>query len=62
MWVFADAPWQYRVLDTLPPGIDRAQLERARAMTPAERIDAATQLMELGEAMRQGVETARSRG
>lgn len=61
MWFFADAPWQYRVLDSLPPGIDRAQLERARAMTPAERIDAATELMELAEAMQRGLEAARSR-
>jgi hypothetical protein len=61
MWFFVDAPWQYRVLDSLPPGVDRAQLERARAMSPTERIDAATELMELGEALRQGVEQARAR-
>ncbi len=61
MWTFADAPWQYRVLDSLPAGIDRAQLERARAMSPAERIDAAMELMELAEAMRRGVDAARSR-
>jgi hypothetical protein len=62
MWLFVDAPWQYRVLDCLPPGVDRAQLERARAMTPAERIEAATRLMELGEAMQRSIEKARSRG
>jgi hypothetical protein len=58
MWFFVDAPWQYRVLDSLPPGVDRAQLERARAMSPAERIDAAMELMELGDALRQGMEKA----
>lgn len=61
MWFFVDAPWQYRVLDSLPPGIDLAQLERAHVMTPSERIDAAMELMELGETMQQGVERARSR-
>lgn len=61
MWFFDDAPWQYRVLDCLPPGIDLAQLERARALSPAERIDAAMELMELGEALRKGVEGARPR-
>ena len=61
MWFFADAPWQYRVLDALPAGVDRAQLERARAMSPAERIDAAVELAEIGEALRQGVERAKAR-
>jgi hypothetical protein len=60
MWFFVDEPWQYRILDQLPPGVDEAQLERARSMTPSERLDAVTKLMELGEALQQGIAKTRS--
>jgi hypothetical protein len=49
MWYPADEPWQYRVLDALPPGIDEAQLRAGRAMTPAERIAAAEELARFAE-------------
>lgn len=51
-WYPIDEPWQYRVLDALPSGIDHAQLERARSMTPEERFDAAIALIAFGETMR----------
>ena len=40
MWFPDGEPWQYRVLDAMPPGIDEAQLERNLAMTPTERLQA----------------------
>jgi hypothetical protein len=49
VWFFVEQPWQYRVLDALPPGVDEAQLERARKLSPSERIDALVELMELME-------------
>lgn len=55
MWFFAEEPWQYRVLDQLPPGIDKAQLEQARAMTPSERLQAVEELMRLGESLARAV-------
>jgi hypothetical protein len=61
MWNFVEEPWQYRLLDCLPPSIDLAQLERARAMTPAERIAAAEELMEVAEALRKAVADAKAR-
>jgi hypothetical protein len=51
MWRPVDAPWQFRVLDALPPGIDLAQLEQQRRMTPTERVEAAQKLLELAEAV-----------
>jgi hypothetical protein len=55
MWFFVDEPWQYRVLDQLPAGIDRAQLEQARLMTPTERVEAVTRLMEFAEELQRGM-------
>ncbi len=56
MWIPPEEPWQYRVLDALPPGIDEAQLEAALALTVAERIARAEELCrfaeERGRAMR----------
>jgi hypothetical protein len=60
MWFPVDEPWQYRVLDALPPGVDRAQLERARAMSPSERIDAVIALMEAGEALQRALAKKRA--
>ena len=60
MWLCVDAPWQYRVLDALPPGIDRAQLARAKAMTPSERIDAVVALMQAGEELQRAVAKTRA--
>lgn len=51
MWFPPEQPWQYRILDRLPPGVDEAQLEQARRMTPTERVDAMQQLVELGNRM-----------
>lgn len=49
MWYPVDEPWQYRVLDAMPPGIDEGQLRAALAMTPAERIAAAEELARFAE-------------
>ncbi len=48
MWFPVEQPWQYRVLDQLPSGIDAAQLAQARLMTPTERVEAMRRLVELG--------------
>jgi hypothetical protein len=55
MWFFVEEPWQYRVLDQLKPGIDRAQLERTRQLTPSERIDAVVELMAVGEELQRAL-------
>lgn len=52
MWFPVDQPWQYRVLDRLPPGVDAAQLEQARRMSPTERVEAMRKLVELGDTIR----------
>jgi hypothetical protein len=52
MWFPPDQPWQYRILDQLPSGVDVAQLEQARRMTPTERVEAMCRLVELGEMLR----------
>jgi hypothetical protein len=62
MWFFVDEPWQYRVLDALPPGIDQAQLDRARRLTPAERIDAVMALMETAEELQRAMAKKRTEG
>lgn len=49
MWFPVEQPWQYRVLDLLPPGVDFAQLEQARQMTPTERVEAMCRLVEFAE-------------
>ena len=55
MWRPVDEPWQYRVLDAMPPSIDLSQLDRALAMTPTERIEAMCALVRAAEAMRDGL-------
>ena len=60
MWRPVDEPWQYRVLDALPPGVDEAQLEAALRMTPEERIDAAMRLMELAEELQRATAAAKT--
>jgi len=55
MWFFVEEPWQYRVLDALPRGVDLAQLEQMKRLTPSERLDAVARLMELGEELQQKV-------
>ena len=55
MWRPVEEPWQYRVLDAMPPSIDVEQLKRARCLTPTERILAMMRMMEAAEALRRGV-------
>lgn len=55
MWRPVDEPWQYRVLDALPPSVDVAQLRRALEMTPTQRIEAMLELMRTAENLRAGI-------
>jgi hypothetical protein len=59
MWYPVDEPWQYRVLDALPAGVDLAQLRAAQTMTPAERIDAAEELAWFAEELQAARRRAR---
>lgn len=59
MWRWLDEPWQFRVLDQLPSSIDMALLERTLAMTPAERIQAAQELMETAETLQAAMSSKR---
>jgi hypothetical protein len=52
MWSFLEEPWQYRVLELLPPGVDRAQLAAAQRLTPTERLESVVALVELGNELR----------
>lgn len=62
MWFPVEQPWQYRVLDQLVRGVDLAQLERARRMTPTERVEAMCRLVELGDTLRRSKATKPSPG
>jgi hypothetical protein len=55
VWFFPDEPWQYRVLDLLPSGIDVDQLTRNLRRTPSERLDAVIELMEVAEELQRGM-------
>ena len=55
MWRPVEEPWQYRVLDAMPPSVDIEQIKRARQMTPTERILTMMSLMEAAETLRRGV-------
>jgi hypothetical protein len=55
MWHPVEEPWQYRVIDAMPPSIDLEQIKRARALTVTERILAMMNVMEAAEALRRGV-------
>lgn len=52
MWRPPDAPWQYRLLDSLPSGVDASQIARALQMTPTERIEAMCALVQAGEQLK----------
>jgi len=59
MWRPVDEPWQYRVLDSMPPSIDLEQLRRALEMTPTERLCAMQAMMRTAELLRANMETPR---
>lgn len=54
-WYPESEPWQYRVLDRMKPGVDRAQLAAALALTFEERLARAEELAALGEELRRAV-------
>ena len=60
MWFFVEEPWQYRVLDRLPAGVDPAQLEATLKLTVTERLDAVAELVALGEELQKAL--ARAKG
>ena len=49
MWRPAEHPWQYDLLDLLPPGIDEAQIDHFLLLTPSERIDELQRLVDFAE-------------
>lgn len=59
VWSWIDEPWQYRVLDALPSGVDEAQLDHALTLSPTERVQSVVDLMrvaaDLQSAMRASV-------
>lgn len=59
MWRPVDEPWQYRVLDSMPPSIDVEQLRRALEMTPTERLLAMQELMRTAEELRANMKPPR---
>jgi hypothetical protein len=44
-----EEPWQYRVLDQLPSGIDEAQLREDLALTPTQRLEKLQALVAFAE-------------
>jgi hypothetical protein len=46
MWRPEEHPWQYDVLDRLPPGIDETLIDAALKLTPSERLDQLQALMD----------------
>ena len=61
MWYPATEPWQFRVLDALPPSVDVAQLQAALALTPTERVEAAMRLNAFAEEIRQAARASQLR-
>ena len=55
VWHPVDEPWQYRVLDAMPPSVGVAQLRRALAMTPTERIEAMRELVRTADELRRNM-------
>ena len=53
-WDPGEEAWQYRLLDQLPPGLDKAQLERSLRMTITERLEAVRKMAEFAEEVRRG--------
>lgn len=52
VWYPQTEPWQYRILDALPKGVDDSQIRAALAMSATERVQAAIKLNELAETIR----------
>ncbi|MFO0673982.1 MAG: hypothetical protein U0235_30905 [Polyangiaceae bacterium] len=54
-WYPEGEPWQYRVLDHMKPGVDRAQLAAALEMSFEQRLAKAEELAALGEELRRAL-------
>ncbi len=55
MWRPVEEPWQYRVLDAMPPSVDPSQLAHALTMSPTERIEAMCDMVRTAEELRRGL-------
>lgn len=49
-----EKPWDVRVLEQIPSGVDVSLLERNLALTPTERVLNMVRILELREAARAG--------
>jgi hypothetical protein len=52
VWKPVEHPWQYDLLDRLPPGVDVTLIDEALKLTPTERVEKAIAMMRLAEALR----------
>ncbi len=60
-WYWTDEPWQYRVLDALPSGVDQAQLDHALTLSPTERVQSVMDLMSMAEDLQQAMQVSLSK-
>ena len=57
-WYWIDEPWQYRVLDALPPGVDEAQ--HAHALSPTERVQSVVDLIRVAQDLQSAMRASAS--
>jgi len=55
MWFPPEEPWQYRLLDVLPRGVDPDQLAADRRLTPTERVEKLQRLNAAAKVFRDAV-------
>ncbi len=60
-WYWIDEPWQYRVLDALPPGVDEAQLAHALTLSPTERVQSVVDLMRVAQDLQSAMRASESK-
>lgn len=56
VWRPVDQPWQFDLLDRLPPSIDESLLDESLRLTPTERIEKMMKLLEVMEELRRARE------
>jgi hypothetical protein len=56
VWRPEERPWQYDLLDRLPPGVDRTLIEEARKKTPTERLEQVRAFVEFLDELRRARE------
>lgn len=60
-WHWTKEPWQYRVLDALPSGVDNAQLDHALSLSPTERLQSVVDLMKVAEDLQHAMRASLSK-